>query len=305
MEKIKVYLCVDAGGTKSLVGAFTVDGRLLAKTTGKSGSPAVTYEKWYQNIDEALNEIIQKNKDKWNLLAVGMGISGLSVINDIKEFEKYFEEKYQTKCWITSDVKSALYSLLNNQYDNGIIVIAGTGVAIYGKNQANEKMLGGWGHLLRERGSAYGAVHDFCVQMIDHYEEGQPLTNLEQAFLNSINLKDIRQLNHLFYQHSKDEIAKLSQFFKLEASKGSQEAINLLIKEGEKLAKQTIDTMKALNLTSPAIIGLTGGFIENDGKLIIDGFKKYMAKYNNELNYNQATLDQLKGVYNYITQNRK
>lgn len=67
---------------------------------------------------------------------------------------------------------------------------------------------------------------------------------MEYAFLNNYKIANVRELNHLFYQHSKDEIAKLSIFFKQQAKLGNKQAIKLLKNEGFELAKQTINLMK-------------------------------------------------------------
>ena len=146
----------------------------------------------------------------------------------IKDVKHYFEQKYFSTCIITSDTITALYSVLENSKDAGMVVIAGTGVAIFGKNHNETMLIGGWGHLLREKGSAYAIVHDFCVKIIDKYEEGIQFDDLEYAFLNNYKIANVRELNHLFYQHSKDEIAKLSIFFKQQAKLGNKQAIKLL-----------------------------------------------------------------------------
>ena len=56
-----------------------------------------------------------------------------------------------------------------------------------------DRLIGGWGHLLREKGSAYAIVHDFCVKMIEKYEAGIRLNKLEYAFLNNYKMSNIRE----------------------------------------------------------------------------------------------------------------
>ena len=217
--------------------------------------------------------------------------------------KNYFEQKYLSTCIITSDTMTALYSVLENSKDAGMVVIAGTGVAIFGKNHSETMLIGGWGHLLREKGSAYAIVHDFCVKMIEKYEAGIRLNKLEYAFLNNYKMSNIREFNHLFYQNSKDEIAKLSIFFKQQAKLGNKQAMKLLKNQGFELAKQTINLMKKLNLKNNTIIGLTGGFIDNDGEYIIEGFKEYMDKVKIDLKYKINDGEQLFGVYKFATNN--
>lgn len=237
------------------------------------------------------------------IIKMVFGVSGISALSSITDVKNYFEQKYLSTCIITSDTMTALYSVLENSKDAGMVVIAGTGVAIFVKNHSETMLIGGWGHLLREKGSAYAIVHDFCVKMIEKYEAGIRLNKLEYAFLNNYKMSNIREFNHLFYQNSKDEIAKLSIFFKQQAKLGNKQAMKLLKNQGFELAKQTINLMKKLNLKNNTIIGLTGGFIDNDGEYIIEGFKEYMDKVKIDLKYKINDGEQLFGVYKFATNN--
>ena len=303
MNKREVYICVDAGGTTSKAAIFSKDGTILARGFAESGSPAVTYDRWYVNIEKSMIDAINHYQTPMKIIKMVFGVSGISALSSITDVKNYFEQKYLSTCIITSDTMTALYSVLENSKDAGMVVIAGTGVAIFGKNHSETMLIGGWGHLLREKGSAYAIVHDFCVKMIEKYEAGIRLNKLEYAFLNNYKMSNIREFNHLFYQNSKDEIAKLSIFFKQQAKLGNKQAMNLLKNQGFELAKQTINLMKKLNLKNNTIIGLTGGFIDNDGEYIIEGFKEYMDKVKIDLKYKINDGEQLFGVYKFATNN--
>ena len=56
---------------------------------------------------------------------------------------------------------------------------------------------------------------------------------------------------------------------------------------------------KKLDLKNNTIIGLTGGFIDNDGKYIIEGFKEYMYNIKIKLRYKINYGEQLFGVYKF------
>ena len=303
MNKREVYICVDAGGTTSKAAIFSKDGTILARGFAESGSPAVTYDRWYVNIEKSMIDAINHYQTPMKIIKMVFGVSGISALSSITDVKNYFEQKYLSTCIITSDTMTALYSVLENSKDAGMVVIAGTGVAIFGKNHSETMLIGGWGHLLREKGSAYAIVHDFCVKMIEKYEAGIRLNKLEYAFLNNYKMSNIREFNHLFYQNSKDEIAKLSIFFKQQAKLGNKQAMKLLKNQCFELAKQTINLMKKLNLKNNTIIGLTGGFIDNDGEYIIEGFKEYMDKVKIDLKYKINDGEQLFGVYKFATNN--
>ena len=58
MNKREVYICVDAGGTTSKAAIFSKDGTILARGFAESGSPAVTYDRWYVNIEKSMIDAI-------------------------------------------------------------------------------------------------------------------------------------------------------------------------------------------------------------------------------------------------------
>lgn len=292
----KIYVCIDAGGTSCKAGIFDEEGNILSRGTSKSGSPAVS-DNWYLHIDDAIKDSLDKLDFSYQIINITMGVSGLSAKEDTIFEKSYFESKYHTKCNILSDTMTALYSVIKDKNESGIIVISGTGIAIFGKNKAQNLMIGGWGHIIRELGSSYSIVHDFCVNLIDKFENQIAYSNLELKFIQKYHLENIRKLNHLFYNHTKDEIAKLSIFFKEEAKNNNLEAKNLLKQQGVLLAKQTYNLIKHLNLPNHTIIGLTGGFIENDGEDIVQGFKEYLEANQIYLDYNTEHNEQLIGVY--------
>lgn len=153
MNKREVYICVDAGGTTSKAAIFSKDGTILARGFAESGSPAVTYDRWYVNIEKSMIDAINHYQTPMKIIKMVFGVSGISALSSITDVKNYFEQKYLSTCIITSDTMTALYSVLENSKDAGMVVIAGTGVAIFGKNHSETMLIGGWGHLLREKGS--------------------------------------------------------------------------------------------------------------------------------------------------------
>lgn len=304
MKKEQIYICVDAGGTTSKAAIFSKDGKILARGIGKTGSPAVSFNDWYLHIDDAIVESLrnlnENNQiDKYEIEKIALGVSGISALSSTIKEQEYFQNKYGVPCLITSDTLTALYSVIENKEEDGIVVISGTGIGIFGKNSTQTFLVGGWGHILREYGSAYSIVHDFSVGIIDKFEAMIEFSNLEQEFLKKFQITNIRDFNHLFYQHSKDEIAKYSIFFKEMARKNNNDAISLLKKEGKALAIQVENLMKHLKLKNGTKIGLKGGFIEKDGELIVEGFKEYMNNKDIKLQYVDNNNEQLYGVYRF------
>jgi Predicted N-acetylglucosamine kinase len=300
----KIIICVDAGGTSCKVAIYSLEGVVLSKGIGKSGSPAVTKD-WYLHINRAIQDALSKITEiEYQILGIQIGVSGISALHSYDDVREYFINIYQSPCYITSDTMSALYSVLHENEEEGIVVISGTGVGVFGQNKGGKTwLIGGWGHLIREYGSAYSIVHRFCVHLINHFESMEELSILEKLFLQRCNFKNIRDLNHLFYQNDKDKIANLSIFFKEEANKGNKEAIHLLKEQGMFLGKQVKQVMKFLNLPNQTKIGFRGGFLEKDGKYILQGIHEYFEQNGIVLTFEEKSMDQLYGVYRLALNN--
>lgn len=295
---MKVYICVDAGGTSTKVAIFHCNGEMLATGVGKSGSPAVDIRNWYQHIDDTIQLALSKLAiEEVEIAYIEMGVSGISALSSHQEIDDFFEKKYHSKCEITSDTLTALYSVMEENDSSGIVVISGTGVAIYGEHMGKNHLIGGWGHLIRERGSAYAIVHDLVVEMIDKYESGKTLDSLEEGFLLALGFQSVRDLNHLFYQHSKDEIAKWSTYIKACAQKGDRHAIALLYAQGIALGEQVEHLSRFLSIPSKTKIGLRGGFLEYEGQYIIKGIQDYFNQRNIIFTFENDKIDQMIGVY--------
>lgn len=306
---MKVCICVDAGGSTTKVAIFDQKGRLLTKGVGQSGSPAVDVHQWYKHIDDTIELTLSKlSTEQIEIEYIEMGVSGISALSSHREIDDFFATKYQTQCEITSDTVTALYSVIEEEDASGIVVISGTGVAIYGEHNGKSHLIGGWGHLIRESGSAYAIVHDLAIEMIDKYESRKELDSLEKGFLETLGFRDIRDLNHLFYQHTKDDIAKWSVYIKSCAQKGDLHAKTLLYMQGISLGKQIEHLMQWLSMPPKTKIGLRGGFLEHEGEYIIKGIHDYVKQKKIELTFEENTSDQMIGVYRracrHMKQNR-
>lgn len=94
MNKREVYICVDAGGTTSKAAIFSKDGTILARGFAESGSPAVTYDRWYVNIEKSMIDAINHYQTPMKIIKMVFGVSGISALSSITDVKNYFEQKY-------------------------------------------------------------------------------------------------------------------------------------------------------------------------------------------------------------------
>lgn len=258
----KIIIAVDAGGTKTKVAAINDKKEIVYEVIGGPGSPAVLKEKAISNIFGLVFDVYYNVKHKYEVSLVQMGISGLGVIDDVKTLEDELKEQLNVDVSMESDAVLGLFSIIEDKYNEGILVLSGTGSAQAGFKDGKSIVLGGYGHLLTESGSSYSAVRMLIVNTINRYEECLEISPLSKEFMDLVKLKKVTDFKVFMYANQKNEIAKYSRFINQKALEGNEEAIDILKKCGVAHGLQIVRIYKHLNLTNRAVIGLRGSFIQ-------------------------------------------
>ncbi len=292
----KVVIAVDAGGSKTKVSVVDRSKNILYSVILGSGSPAVVGDHALANIRSGVKQAFESIKSPYTLACIGMGISGLGVITNLEEIRLDFERIYSVPTLIESDASIALYSIVTDLYDKGILVLSGTGSAIFGINQNETVLVGGYGHMLTEVGSAFTTVQELMIQSIRRFESDQIISSLTLKFFNLIGISSVHGFRSFVYNRTKREIASFASFINEEANNGDLEAIELLKKAGRDLAEDVIKTYKILHLDEETVIGFRGGFIMNS-PITQDELIKVLKAKNIKFTYVVGDTDPIYGVY--------
>lgn len=281
----KALLVIDGGGTKTKASLFLEDGSIVYEYKTNVGSFAVAKKEAMKNIDKAIEEVIAFSKEKYEIIFIQMGISGLGAIENVAILEKRYYKKYKINLSIDNDVFLALYSVIKNNYNEGIVIVSGTGSGIGGIKNGRKVLIGGYGHLLDEYGSAYSFVRSAILFVKNEYELTGKMSIFGRKLLSILKLENVYQFKAFMYNKTKYEVASFSKAISLLALENNDVVTHLL----ENCALDLFEGIKrlknALNLSSNAILGFRGGFIcdaplvkeklistleENGVKLIID-----------------------------------
>lgn len=290
------FIGVDAGGTSTTISAFLEDGKVIDEVKVGTGSPAVNYQVALENIENGLDLLYHQVNSTHEVAFIQLGISGLQSLTNVKALEDGFKEKYHTLVSIASDAEIALYSVIKDEKINGIVVLAGTGSAVFGKNNDKKLIIGGWGHLLTEQGSAYTLVRNACLKAINHFEKNGINSNFDQKLLKFLDFTSVFDFKPFFYQSHKNDIAKHAAFIKNEALKGDLEAIKLLEESGHFLADQVINLVNGLKFQEEVVLGLRGGFFKDASFIIKAMFDKLKVNKINFI-YDETNEEPIIGAY--------
>lgn len=292
----KVIIAVDAGGTKTKVVALNENKEIVYETIGGPGSPASVKEEALKNITELVLEVYNNVKDEYIVSFVQMGLSGFGVLKDVPRFENEISNLVNCEVSVRSDADLGLYSIIEDKYEEGILVISGTGSVVAGINHGKILMVGGYGVLLTETGSSYASVKMLVTNIIHRYEETLTFSKLGSEFMELLGAKDLGYFRIFMYRNTKAEIADYSKFISKKALEGDEEAIDILKQSGMALADSVRKIYKNLNISNDAILGFRGSFI-NKAPYVKEELLKTLEQFGINLKVYEGSDDPIYGAY--------
>lgn len=292
----KVVIAVDAGGTKTKVSTINENKEIVYELIGGIGSVAVAGDQAIKNIFDLVKDVYNHTSDKYKVVFVQMGLSGFGVIKDVKALEKELEDSINVEVSIDSDTNLGIYSLIEDKYNEGILVISGTGSAVVGIKDDKTLLYGGYGVLLTESGSAYTSVKMLVVDIINQYEDSLTYSKIGREFLDLIGAKNVGDFRMFMYRKTKAEIAKYSPFISTKALEGDEIAINILKRSGRDLANTVYKLQKNLNLGNDFVLGFVGGFIKK-APFVQDELFLALSEYGLNPTFIKDSKDPVYGAY--------
>jgi len=223
-------------------------------------------------IQKALHQANLSIKD---ISAVGIGIAGASNLHSKTWLIECIKPALPHTLLVpSSDLEIALVGALGQRH--GILVLAGTGSAIFGRSPEGQVLqLGGWGYLLDDDSSGYSLGLDAIKRIIQDFEENYAefmdyqASSLNQKILDHLDLSSPKDLIRWLYRTQEPpatRVASLAKFIIVEADQGNWDAINLLQKGAARLASKVQLMIRRLDFPN-APIAFGGGLLDNDNRL--------------------------------------
>jgi N-acetylglucosamine kinase-like BadF-type ATPase len=239
---MRLYLGIDGGqsSTTALIGEKIGDetGRVLG--VGRAGpcNHAAAGE-GRRKFVAAITESVKQAAASANLSdppafeAACLGLSGGPDDKETLAKETIRAERYL----ITHDAHIALAGATAGE--PGIIVIAGTGSMVFGRNAAGvTARAGGWGYIFGDEGGAFDLVRQALRAVLRNEEGWGPPTSLREALLEATGARTANQLLHLFYtdEYPRDRVAGWAKLVDQAARAGDAVAGDILGSAAQALA---------------------------------------------------------------------
>lgn len=260
--KEKVIIGVDVGGTKTKATAVNLKNEKIFEVVGPAGSPAVVGVSVTNILEALIKEVVDSINDNYEVIFIQVGMSGLGVLGDKRIYELELSKRLNIEVAIASDATMGLYRILEDDCDEAILVVAGTGSVVSGIKDDEVTLVGGYGVLLTEGGSSYATVKNLVVNIINTFEEDAIFTDLGKEFMEHVGVADLNGFRQFMYGNSKTKIASYAPFISKKASEGNLEAILLLSEAGRVLANWVRKLVKNKGFKTGVRIGFNGSFIE-------------------------------------------
>lgn len=160
-----IFLGFDAGGTKTTCVVLDAVGHFLAEATGGAANPLrVGFAKASFALEEtALRALGEARQETESVRAICAGVAGAGRPRIARRLVSYLSHAFpQATVRVITDIEIALEAAIgqddpnSGKRDAGIVIVAGTGSAVCGRNSAGKTArAGGWGPWIGDQGSAY------------------------------------------------------------------------------------------------------------------------------------------------------
>ncbi len=282
------FIGIDGGGTKSKLVLVNKNLNVISEQTG-SGTNLLSVG--IENAANIFYELIEKAVSSSNIsisyikgIVIGTAGAGRKKQSNLlkTKLSKILENnKFTIKnILITSDAEITLKGAVPN--NAGIILIAGTGSILYGKNKKGKIFrIGGMGKLIGDEGSGYSIGRKGLSFVSKVFDEREKTSLLFELFKENYNIETQSHLIDEVYNNNFN-IAGFAKTVIEAARKGDDFAKSILLEESDELLKHISTAMNLLN-SDKLNLTLSGSLLANENhysKMLKNKISKKFEKIN-------------------------
>lgn len=200
--------------------------------------------------------------------AVGIGMAGAREESDRARIRAAAARVWPgVPCWAGNDLETAFAAAgpWPEKVAARVVVISGTGSCCYGQNRSGHvARVGGWGHLLGDRGSGYDVALTALRAVVEHYDQTGRWPRLGARLLRALALNEPNELVSWVHAAGKAEVAALAVEVCAAAAAADRLAARVLAGAAEVLARDAARCAARLARPgAPVEFVLTGGLLAN------------------------------------------
>jgi len=292
-NKIKYYLGVDGGGTKTEFKLVNTNNEIINNIVIKGCNPVdIGIENTLQIIDDGIREVCKNiNLDQ---ISAFFGIAGGITGNNsflIKEHLKKYNFGHVEN---GSDAQCAVASCLYK--NDGICIIMGTGNIVFCQISGVLYRLGGYGYLFDDGGSGYSIGRDGITSALKSEEMNEENSILLGLIKNKTQSKTVISYLSQLYEGGKRFIASFAGCVFEGYTLGDSTSREIIHKNIEYVADYIDFAAKKHFKTNNINVVLTGGIAQNYENTIVGILTTYINNYDKKLNISVANIPPVDGA---------
>src|SRR5262249_28507779 len=238
-------LGIDAGGTKTLCLLADEHGTVVGEGRGPGANLHVAGE---LELEKVVHEVMEQAIGDRAIVpaAICLGIAGVDREDEARTVRAIMRRiGYKSRTLVVNDALIALVAAAGDA--PGVVIIAGTGAIVYGRNGAGEAArAGGWGHMIGDEGSGYWIGREALSAVMRASDGRGPETQLSGEILAHFEVEDVSRLPRLVYDRAQPRmaVAALGPLVQRVSEQGDAVATRILERaaEGLVLAARSVAT---------------------------------------------------------------
>ncbi len=269
----KIYLGVEGGGTRTTAVLADASGRVLESHTFGPGNLKLMS---LGQLRDRLKEIARRFP---KASAIGIGMAGARTGEHWAVIQTEAARLWKgVPIAATHDLELAWQSIQDRKTracDASILLLSGTGSCVYGKSKSGElQRLGGWGHLLGDKGSGYEIGLRGLKAVVFYHDLDGRWTRLGQSLLAATQCNEPNDFIDWVQQAGKENVATLAQVVFECAAKRDPIAKDILDGAVASIARDAVRVAKKLRVSKGSVaFGFAGSVF-----LKQNGFRKRIEK---------------------------
>jgi N-acetylglucosamine kinase-like BadF-type ATPase len=257
-------LGIDAGATKTVCVLADAAGASVAEARGPGANLHVAGE---AGVAATLRGVIDAAVSDRRLTpdAVCVGIAGVDRDDEAEAVQRIVHSICpRSRVLVVND---ALIALAAGAHDApGIVIVAGTGSIVYGRNGRDEAArAGGWGHMVGDEGSGFWIGREAVAAVMRSADGRGPATRLTDEILEHFDVADVSRLPRIVYDRDvpRMNVAALGPLVQRVADLGDAVAVRILERGADELTLAARSVVERLGMAGDAFtFYLAGGVFQ-------------------------------------------
>jgi len=254
-------LGIDAGGTKTACLLADEHGAVIAEAHGPGANLHSAGE---MAVEKVLHDVMETAIGDRGITpaAICLGIAGVDRPDEARTVGAIMRRiGHQSRVLVVNDALIALVAGARDQ--PGIVIIAGTGSIVFGRNASGEAArAGGWGHMIGDEGSGYWLGREALAAVTRAGDGRGPQTQLTAEILTHFRLADVSHLPRIVYDREapRTSVAALGPIVQQVAQRGDAVARGVLERGADELVLAARSVATRLDMRGDAFtFYLAGG----------------------------------------------